>query len=107
MQHAVHHWLASISSMSLLQARTTPLTERNCFARPAAGRRETLQSIVGNKSDEALADIVLAVAGSSSRDNLKNLMVVRRTVGKDAWNEIASAAIARVARGTCEPTRAR
>lgn len=73
----------------------------NTFAARVAGEREALERIVGRQtSDEGLFAKITAMAGSTSRADMQNLLRARRAVGRETWDEIASAAISRMGRDT-------
>jgi hypothetical protein len=73
--------------------------EANSFAARAAKERQALDSIIGRQtSDEGIFAKVQAMAGSTSRADLQNLMRVKGSVGKDTWDEIASATLSRMGR---------
>jgi hypothetical protein len=64
-------------------------------------RREALAKIVGTKgqaSDAQIFDRILSAAGVRSRANTELLTQARKTVGHDAWNEIAAATVSRLGR---------
>jgi hypothetical protein len=61
--------------------------------------REALQRIMGrNASDEKIADNLLAMAGNTSRANIKDLMLAKKAVSKETWDELSSAALAKMGR---------
>lgn len=61
--------------------------------------REALQRIMGrNSSDEKIADNLLAMAGNTSRANIKDLMLAKKAVSKETWDELSSAALAKMGR---------
>ena len=71
----------------------------NTFAAKVAGERQALERIVGKQtSDEGLFAKIQAMAGSTSRADMQNLLRARRAVGRDTWDEIASASLARMGR---------
>ena len=71
----------------------------NSFAARIAKEREALDSVLGkNLSDEKVFDRIASMAGSTSRADQAGLMRVRGAVGKEGWDEIASAVISRIGR---------
>lgn len=61
--------------------------------------REALRRILGrNASDEKIADNLLAMAGNTSRANIKDLMLAKKAVSKETWDELSSAALAKMGR---------
>lgn len=81
--------------------RRLQLWERaNTMAKAASERREKLVSILGanNKSDEAIFHSILRLASDKSTANAKLLDLARKSMPKDAWDEITSAAIGRMGR---------
>jgi hypothetical protein len=91
--------------------RGVQLFERaNALNRTVQGRREALAKIVGvdgNASAEQVFDRVLKLASDKSGGNLSLLAKVRNTAGQD-WDEMASAALARLGRdasGNLTPDR--
>lgn len=61
--------------------------------------RESLQRILGrNTSDEKVADNILAMAGNTSRANIKDLMKARAAVSRETWDELSSSALAKMGR---------
>lgn len=66
-----------------------------------ASRRDALSKIVGSKGDaapEAVFARILAMAGSKSSADIKRLVQARKAMGSEAWNEVASAVVARLGR---------
>jgi len=73
--------------------------EANAYAARVAKERQALDSIIGRQtSDEGIFAKIQAMAGSTSRADMQNLMRVKGSVGKDTWDEIASATLARMGR---------
>jgi hypothetical protein len=71
----------------------------NTFAAKKFSERSDLQKILGRQtSDEGLFSKIEAMAGSTSRADQSGLMKVRGAVGKDAWDEISSAVVAKMGR---------
>lgn len=71
----------------------------NTFASKVANERKALDSIMGRQtSDEGLFSKIEAMAGSTSRADMQNLMRVRGAVSKETWDEIASATLAKMGR---------
>lgn len=71
----------------------------NSFASRIAKEREALDTVLGkNLSDEKVFDRITAMAGSTSRADQSGLLRVRGAVGKEGWDEIASAVISRIGR---------
>lgn len=82
--------------------------DANSYAASVAAERETLNKVLGTKSDEAIFDQIKSMAGSTSRADLATLYKVKKAVSPDTWNEIASATIARIGRdaeGSFSPDR--
>ena len=66
-----------------------------------ATRREALNKIIGTKGDaapEAVYARLLAMAGSKSSADISRLAQARKTMGPEAWNEVASATVAQLGR---------
>jgi len=73
--------------------------EANAYAARVAKERQALDSIIGRQtSDEGIFAKIQAMAGSTSRADMQNLMRVKGSVGKDTWDELASATLARMGR---------
>ena len=73
--------------------------EANSFAAKVAKERQALDSIIGRQtSDEGIFAKVQAMAGSTSRADMQNLMRVKGSVSKETWDEIASATLSRMGR---------
>lgn len=70
----------------------------NKFAEKVARETESLNKIVGSQSDEALVDKLTAMAGSTSRADIKLLRKARSAVSKETWNEFASAVLTKMGR---------
>lgn len=74
-------------------------------------RKTALAKIVGVSGDaapEAVFSRLTAMAGSKSTADISKLMLARKTVGPEAWNEVASAAVAKLGRdaqGNFSPDR--
>ncbi len=58
--------------------------------------KEALRKIVNADSDEAVASNLIAMAGNTSRANVKTLLLAKSKVGTEAWNEIGSAAVSKM-----------
>lgn len=64
-------------------------------------RRDALSKILGVSGDaspEAVYARILAMAGSKSTANISTLALARKTMGSDAWNEVASAVVSKLGR---------
>ena len=73
--------------------------DANSFAAKVANERKALDSILGRQtSDEGLFAKVEAMAGSTSRADMQNLLRVKRSVSGETWNEIASATLSKMGR---------
>lgn len=73
--------------------------EANSYAAKVATEREALDRILGkNTSDEGLFSKIQAMAGSSSRADMQNLLRARNATSKDTWDEIASAVLSDMGR---------
>lgn len=71
----------------------------NSFAAKVAKEREVLDSVLGkNLSDEKVFDRISAMAGSTARADQAGLLKVKAAVGKEGWDEIASAVISKIGR---------
>lgn len=91
--------LRSAVSRSGGEKASKAFEEANSFAARAAKEREALDSIIGRQtSDEGIFSKIEAMAGSTSRADMQNLMRVKASVGKDTWGEISSAVIAKMGR---------
>jgi hypothetical protein len=80
----------------------------NAFNVQVSKERETLNKVLGTKSDEAVFDKIVSMAGSTSRADINTLFQVKKAVSPETWNEISSAAIARMGRdreGNLTPDR--
>ena len=80
----------------------------NRFTRVVSRERESLNTILRTQSDEGVFERIIAMAGSTSRADIKRLAQARRAVSDDTWNQIGSAVIARLGRdaeGNFTPTR--
>lgn len=78
---------------------STAFEAANSFAARVAKERKALQSVLGNDlSDEKVFDKIAAMAGSTARADQAGLMRVRGAVGKEGWDEIASAVISKIGR---------
>jgi hypothetical protein len=66
-----------------------------------SARRQALSKIIGTKGDaapEAVFARILAMAGSRSTADASRLSQARRAIGPEAWNEVASAVVAKLGR---------
>lgn len=66
-----------------------------------ASRREALSKVIGTKGDaapEAVFARILAMAGSKTTADISRLTQARKAMGPEAWNEVASAVVARLGR---------
>lgn len=66
-----------------------------------ATRREAIEKIVGADaavSSERVLDRLISFAGSKSTADITKLVTARKTMGADAWNEVASQAVQRLGR---------
>lgn len=76
-----------------------------------AERRKALAKIIGTKGDaapEAVFAKLTAMAGSKSSADIGRLVLARKAMGVEAWNEVSSAVIARLGRdpqGNFSPDR--
>lgn len=80
----------------------------NRSAEKTAKLREDLSRVLKAASEEAIFAKIEAFAGSNSRSDIKSLAQVRAAVGKDNWDEIASAVIHKMGRdseGNLTPDR--
>lgn len=80
------------------QKALSEFEKANSFAAKVAEERKTLNSVLGTKSDEAVFDKIVSMAGSTSRADISTLYKVKKAVSGDTWNEISSAAISRIGR---------
>jgi len=78
---------------------TKAFNNANNFAAKIAGERLALNKLLKVDSDEALFEKVVAMAGSNSRANIRQLGKTRAAVTADTWDEVSSAVIARLGRG--------
>lgn len=78
-------------------------TKANRLSESVAKRREALTKIIGDdpaaRSPEAIVDRLVTMAGNRSTADIQKLMQARKSMGSDAWDEVASAAIERLGRG--------
>lgn len=73
--------------------------QANSFAAKVAKERQALDSVLGRQtSDEGLFAKIEAMAGSTSRADMQNLLRVKSSVSGETWNEIASATLAKMGR---------
>lgn len=73
----------------------------NTFAAKKFAEREALQKILGRQtSDEGIFEKIKAMAGSTSRADMNGLVRARGAVGKETWDELASAVISNLGRDT-------
>lgn len=85
--------------------------EANTLASVTAGQRKQLSKIIGAKGDatpEAVYSRLVTYAGSKSSGDINRLVMARKAMGEDAWNEVASATISRLGRdqqGNFSPDR--
>jgi hypothetical protein len=80
----------------------------NSYAVQVAKERETLNKVLGTKSDEAVFDKIASMAGSTSRADVATLLQVKKAVSPETWNEIGAAVIAKIGRdreGSLTPDR--
>lgn len=73
----------------------------NTHYRLVSERREALAKIVGADGKvpaERVFDNLVALASSGSRADIGRLAQARKVMGQDEWNEVASAAVARMGR---------
>jgi hypothetical protein len=86
----------------------TAFNDANAYAANVAKERETLNGVLGTKSDEAIFDKIASMAGSTSRADISTLLQVKKAVSPETWNEISSAVIAKIGRdqeGNLTPDR--
>lgn len=67
--------------------------EANSRAALFARDKETLKKLLGAGSDENVATRLSALAGDSSRANLKGLVLVKSKVSKETWDDLASTVV--------------
>lgn len=85
--------------------------EANSLASLTMGQRKQLSKVIGAKGDatpEAVYSRLVGYAGSKSSGDINRLMLARKAMGEDAWNEVASATVARLGRdaqGNFSPDR--
>jgi len=82
--------------------------EANTRAKTFARDKEALNKVLGQGSDENITSRLIALAGNSSRANLKDLMLAKSKVNKETWDELASSALndmGRDASGAFTPDR--
>lgn len=85
--------------------------EANTLASVTAGQRRQLSKIIGAKGDatpEAVYSRLVTYAGSKSSGDINRLVMARKAMGEDAWNEVAAATVARLGRdqqGNFSPDR--
>ncbi len=82
-------------------AAESAFNRANTHYRLVSERRESLAKIVGvdgNAPAERVFDNVVSLAGSGSRADIARLSEARKVMKPDEWNEVASAAIARMGR---------
>ncbi len=72
--------------------------EANTFAAKSIEEQKALDKIVGPQSDEGLFSKIQAMAGSTSRADLQNLVRVRKAVSPETWDEVSSAVISTMGR---------
>lgn len=75
--------------------------EANALNVQTMGERKSLAKIIGIKGDaapEAVYSKLVSYAGSKSSADISRLMLARKAMGEDAWNEVASATVARLGR---------
>lgn len=83
----------------------------NSVFKTISDRRMQLNKIVGIKGDaapEAVFSRLVSYAGSKSSADIDRLILARKTMGSEAWNEVASAAVAKLGRdpqGNFSPDR--
>jgi hypothetical protein len=72
--------------------------EANTRAKTFARDKEALNKVLGQGSDENITSRLIALAGNTSRANLKDLMLAKSKVSKETWDELASAALSDMGR---------
>jgi hypothetical protein len=73
----------------------------NGIAKIANDRREQLYKIIGRdgaETGEKVYDKLIAMAGSTSRGDVRKLALAKRAMGPDAWSELSGTAVARIGR---------
>jgi hypothetical protein len=82
--------------------------EANTRAKTFARDKEALNKVIGQGSDENITSRLIALAGNTSRANIKDLMLAKAKVSKETWDELAAAALndmGRDASGAFTPDR--
>lgn len=91
--------LASIVSKAGGDKASAALEKANAFAKRVAGEREAFDRILGRQtSDEGIFAKIQAMAGSTSRADMRNLLRVKAATSKETWGEIASAVVEKMGR---------
>lgn len=83
------------------KAAVSRFDSANKAAKRIARERQELNRILGTRgtSDEAVFENVLALASNANRSgNINRLQLARRSIGNEAWQEIASASISKMGR---------
>lgn len=82
--------------------------EANSRAKTFARDKEALNKVIGTGSDENITSRLIALAGNTSRANIKDLALAKSKVSKETWDELSSAALqdmGRDASGNLTPDR--
>lgn len=85
--------------------------EANALAAATAEQRRQLYKIIGAKADaspESVFARLASYAGSKSSADINRLALAKSAMGKDAWNEVASAVVSKLGRdpqGNFSPDR--
>lgn len=82
--------------------------EANSRAKTFARDKEALNKVIGGGSDENITSRLIALAGNTSRANIKDLALAKSKVSKETWDELASSALqdmGRDASGNLTPDR--
>lgn len=86
----------------------TAFKEANSRAKIFARDKEALKKVLGEGSDESATTKLLALAGKTSKANLRDLRLAKSKVTPDTWNELASSSLetmGRDAAGNFTPDR--
>lgn len=70
----------------------------NGYAAAVAERQKRLQAVVGGASDESVLERLAAAASSKGRADIELLTKARRSVGGEAWDDVAGAVVSRLGR---------
>lgn len=70
----------------------------NAYSAAVSRRAESLQRIVGAKSDEQLVERLTAAASSKGRADVTLLTQARKAAGAEAWDDLAGAVVSRLGR---------